>query len=90
MKEPKEKPKVRLHFPQGGGVEPKGFSTAAVNDTVTVTLVGRVSEVRDRADEWDNGKTLQIQLKSCKIDGPRIKAQTIQGAVAKANAKRTL
>lgn len=90
MKAPKEKPSVRLHFPQGGGITPKGFDTAGVNDQVTITLTGRVSEIRDRADQWDAGKTLQLEIKGCTIDGPRGKTPAMADAFRKAKAQRTL
>jgi len=69
MKQPKEKPMVNLRFPKGG-LTPKGFETATMGQDVTVTIRGRVRSLEDSPHEWDPGKRMGLEMKTCTIEGP--------------------
>lgn len=81
-KEPKEKPTIRVRIPDDGDVEMSGFSTLQVGKKAKVLVEGKVVEVRDRDGnyEWDNGKSFEIELEGCTIEGPKAKT-TISDAL---------
>jgi hypothetical protein len=81
---PKEQPSVRLRFPKGGGVSPKGFDTAVVGEDVVITVRGKVTEMRARdgeQHEWDSGKTIEVQMTACKIAGPAKPIDSMEDAI---------
>jgi hypothetical protein len=88
-KMPKEKPKVRV--PAGSKLELKEFDSAVVGEEATMTVRGKVIEIRsvDKAaeDDWDAGKTIEIELSACKIAGPNPKIKTMDDAI-EANRQR--
>ena len=69
-KPPKEKSKIRLHFPQDSKVQPKGFSDVSMKDQVTVIVKGPVLELSENAEQWDPGKRIVVQIDSCRIVPP--------------------
>jgi hypothetical protein len=85
MTKVKEKSRARLYFPKGS-VQPKGFKGLGTDEEVVVVIKGRVSEIADRASEWDPGKTLNIEIKSCDISAKK-KGVTIDDAIKAARKK---
>ena len=85
-KMPKEKPRLHLRFPKGAKVQPKGFESVSVGDTVIVAVKGKITELRDTSDDWDPGKSFGLLMTSCKIQGPGKKV-SVDDAVKSAQRK---
>jgi hypothetical protein len=78
---PEYKPKpdpatLNLRLPKGAKVDLSGFETATVGQDATLTVRGRVVELRasDRGEEWDSGKRLELQVSAVTVRGPAQKA----------------
>ena len=83
----KEKPSANIRVPDGSKVKISGFSDVGANDNVTVIIKGRLSGISDKTDpEWDKGKSLSIDLKSCQITGPA-KNMSMDKAIKSARTK---
>jgi hypothetical protein len=83
-KQPQESPRVRIRIPKGAKLDFKGFETAAVGQTASVTLHGKVLEIRsvERTEyDWDSGKTIEIEPTSCVVDGPNKPVKSMDDAI---------
>jgi len=67
-KKKKEPPMVRLEFPKGSGVEPKGFDKVTIDGKVRVVLEGTVKVISKDEYEWNDGKNLSVKLSKCNIE----------------------
>jgi len=66
----KEPPSLNLFFPDGGKVEPKGFSDVNMNDDVTFVIKAKVTRLEDNPDAWEKGKRIGARISSCEITAP--------------------
>jgi len=66
----KEPPSLNLFFPDGGKVQPKGFSEVNMDDDVTIVIKGKVTSLANNPDAWDKGKRIGARISSCEILGP--------------------
>lgn len=87
MKQPKEKPRVRLEFPKDGKVQPKGFDGVGVNDQVTVVLKGTIKEVSENAESWNPGKQMLLHVTACEIKGQAQGPVSLDAAIKAGQAK---
>lgn len=87
MREPKEKPNASFRVPKGAGLKMTGFKDLSVDETVTITIKGKVKEISDRGGEsWDPGQRFEVQMSSCKIQGPA-KKTSIGDAIKASQSK---
>lgn len=82
----KEKPTVRLNFPEKGKVQPKGFKDVSVDEEVTLTIKGKVTRLEHSADVWDKGKHITVQITSCEMSG-KAKPVSFSAAIKGARSK---
>ncbi len=82
----KQKCKADFNFPDSAKVKPKGFKGLGVDDDVTIVTKGKVIRIEDNAEDWDPGKHLKLEVKSCEIVGPEKKV-SIDEAVKSAQQK---
>ena len=83
----KEKSKAAYSFPKADKVQPKGWSNVQAGTEITIITKGRVKEVRDTPNgEWNPGKRIEMELKSCEIIGKEKKI-TLEDAI-KASKKK--
>jgi hypothetical protein len=85
MKEPKPKARANITAPKDT-IDIKGFNKVSVNDDVTIIIKGRLSELRDKADEWDPGKNISLEPTSVEIRA-KGKKTSISEAIAKTDQK---
>ena len=83
---PKQKARMDVYVPKECKAEISGFKDVGVDDDITIIVKGRVSELRDRADDWDSGKHICMEPSSVKIYGPDKKV-TMEDAIEKAKKK---
>ena len=83
---PKPKASMDVHVPKECKAEIKGFKDISVDDDATIVIKGRVSEIRDRSEQWDSGKHICMEPSSVKIYGPDKKV-TMDDAIEKAKKK---
>jgi hypothetical protein len=75
----KEKARANVYAPKGT-IDIKGLKDVSVNDKVTIIIKGRLSELRDSANEWSPGKDISLEPTSCEIKGP-VKKVSISEAI---------
>ena len=83
---PKPKASADVRVPKECKCDITGFKDVSVDDEATIVIKGRISELRDRSSDWDNGKHLCIEPSSVKIYGPG-KKMTMEDAIEKAKKK---
>jgi hypothetical protein len=78
---------ARIRIPKGCDCKVEGFSTCQVEQSATITLVGKVVELEASSKRWNNGRSLEIEPSSITIKGPAEKAMGIEEALKKAGVK---
>lgn len=66
---PKPSPSdARFDFPKGAKYQPKGFGGLKINESVTITVKGKVTSlnIRDNVDGY-GGKDFRLEIESCII-----------------------
>lgn len=87
---PPEKPRMRLRIPQGAKVALKGFDTAVLGAAATITIEGKVCELRqiEKDDDcWDAGKTIEVYVGKCTVAGPAAEPASIDAALKSAQRR---
>ena len=88
MAKTKEKAKIDGYFPTGSGIQPKGFKGLGAGETVTVVTKGKVTQVQDRAEQWDPCKRFTVEVTSCEIVTPESNRKVSISDALKAARKR--
>jgi len=67
----KEKPRAHLEFPlEDSKVRPTGLETATLNDTVTVTITGKLTEISQNNSDWNKGIRIGLVIEKAQVRGP--------------------
>jgi hypothetical protein len=61
-------PRVDFRFPEGGGVQPEGFTELEIGEECEVTLTGKVvSMSAPDGSEWNKDQAFALVLTGCRI-----------------------
>jgi hypothetical protein len=64
-----------FNFPKGAKYQPKGFGNLKINDSVTITVKGKVKSLSIREGQDYGGKDFRLDIESCVIgndDGDKV------------------
>jgi len=58
---------AHMNFPKGAAFKLDGFDGASIDEKVIITLEGKVVSLSNIQNEWENSKSIDMELTSCRI-----------------------